>query len=206
MPKFTDMDGRDWSTTITLGTIKRLRENIGVNLLAIMDNNGELFVRLCEDTFFLVDVLFEIIQPQAKEVIVKEMEPVEVDLVPGAGQVVENVTREISRPYGPEDFANALGGDVLYQAHQSLLEGITDFFPNPQSRKALQLLIQKSKQAGDQIANHAMAVIKKTDVTKATERYLAKIEKEAAATTSQTEDSTEKENTDSASNSQEEPT
>lgn len=59
---FTDAAGREWSLVITIGTIRRVRELAGVDLMQIA--NGDLLQRLA-DPVLLADVLWAICKPQA---------------------------------------------------------------------------------------------------------------------------------------------
>jgi len=170
MATFKDQDGREWHVNVTVGTVKRLRESsLGVNLAGIMDNEAELFKRLCEDIFFLVDVLYEVVRPEAEAIRVTET----VSVVEASEDDPQRtVGREVTRLYGPEDFSRALGGNALYQAARALLDAITDFFPNAQTQKALRELIEKATKAGDAVANHLIQEIRAIDPKKVASEFL----------------------------------
>ncbi len=64
MKTFTDNVGRTWTVTINVGTIKRVKATLGVDLLeAITDNLTE---KLKNDICLFVDVLYVICQKEAE--------------------------------------------------------------------------------------------------------------------------------------------
>lgn len=63
MKTFTDCMGRTWTVTINVGTIKRVKTMLGINLLeAITDDLAE---KLKNDVCLLVDVLYVICKNEA---------------------------------------------------------------------------------------------------------------------------------------------
>ena len=63
MKTFTDCVGRTWTVTINVGTIKRVKTMLGINLLeAITDDLAE---KLKNDVCLLVDVLYVICKNEA---------------------------------------------------------------------------------------------------------------------------------------------
>lgn len=63
MKTFTDCMGRTWTVTINVGTIKRVKTMLGINLLeAITDDLAE---KLKNDVCMLVDVLYVICKNEA---------------------------------------------------------------------------------------------------------------------------------------------
>lgn len=103
MQKYIDCLGRVWVVTIDVATIKRVRSLTGVNLLEIVE--GELIERLSNDPVLLCDVLYAVLEPQAK---------------------TQNVSEEA--------FGQGLAGNAIADATTALLQGLIDFFPEPKSR------------------------------------------------------------------------
>ena len=62
---WTDSEGRRWSTAITVGTLKRVRDLVDVNLLDVFD--GVLLGRLADDPVLLANTLYAVCKPQADE-------------------------------------------------------------------------------------------------------------------------------------------
>ena len=65
MQSFKDSEGRDWIVTVTVATVKRVRQMCDVNLLELLE--GQLLQRLAADPVLLCDVLYAVCQPQASE-------------------------------------------------------------------------------------------------------------------------------------------
>lgn len=99
--QWTDMRGRVWSTELTVGTIARVRQLAGVNLLAILEDTRVLD-QLLDDPVAFASTLWAVSKPQAVE-----------------------------RGIDEEQFAELLVGEVTAQAVTALVEGILGFFQPP---------------------------------------------------------------------------
>ncbi len=123
MKKFTDTKNRDWTVSVTVGSVKRVKGSVAyedggklvpLDLMRVLD--GRLLERLAEDAELLCDTLYALCEPEAK-------------------------TRNIDAM----DFAEGLGGDVLDEASRALLAEIVDFFPGAR-RTVLRRLAAKTEQ------------------------------------------------------------
>ena len=94
---FKDTQGRSWSVTIDIGTAKRVRDVTGCDLL---DSTGAVLDALSADTIQLVDVLWVIVMPQARQIGISD-----------------------------EQFGASLNGDVIEQATEALVQEMLDFCP-----------------------------------------------------------------------------
>lgn len=65
MKIWTDNKGRQWRVSVTVATIKRVRDLTGIDLMGICD--GTLVAKLAGDPIALVDVLYAVVHPQAME-------------------------------------------------------------------------------------------------------------------------------------------
>lgn len=63
MHDFKDAIGRTWSITVTVDTVRRVRQLVSVDLLQVVKT--DLLERLANDPVLLVDVLFAACKPQA---------------------------------------------------------------------------------------------------------------------------------------------
>lgn len=63
--QWTDGDGRKWSVSITVGTIKRVQEMVDVNLVDVF--SGTLLNRLAEEPVLLANTLYAVCKTQADE-------------------------------------------------------------------------------------------------------------------------------------------
>ena len=65
MKVWHDTTGRTWATTINVGTIKRVKNLTGKNLLDLA--GGELATEVMSDPCLLCDILFALHQPEAEK-------------------------------------------------------------------------------------------------------------------------------------------
>jgi hypothetical protein len=61
--QFTDNAGRPWEVTVHVGSIKRVRSLLGVDLMDVVQ--GSLMGRLAADPVLLCDVLYALCKPEA---------------------------------------------------------------------------------------------------------------------------------------------
>ena len=99
MKVFTDNAGKTWSVCMTIDSVKRVRDLMGVNLVEPEAGEPPLLTRLGTDEILLCDVVFCLIKPQADACGVTD-----------------------------EDFGRALGGDAILAAQTALYEELIDFF------------------------------------------------------------------------------
>jgi hypothetical protein len=125
MATFKDSKGREWTLTITHGDAKRLAQGpLKLNLYAVQDNQGELYVKLMHDPFLFGDVLYQLLKPQADQ-----------------KQLTE------------EDFANALDGEASDAALEAFDEALVLFSRNPAIRSAMRRMIDKKKELTERTAS-----------------------------------------------------
>jgi len=99
MKTFTDSAGRTWTVSLTLDSVKRVRDLLGVNLLELDQGEPPLLTRLGTDVILLCDVTFAIVKPQADTAGVSDAE-----------------------------FGAALGGEVIMAAQKAFYEELVGFF------------------------------------------------------------------------------
>jgi hypothetical protein len=99
MKTFTDTAGRTWTLALTIDAAKRVKSLLDVNLLELEAGDPPLLTRLGTDVILLCDVIFALVKPQAD-----------------AAGVTD------------EQFAAALGGDVVLAAQTAFYEELVDFF------------------------------------------------------------------------------
>ena len=99
MKTFTDTAGRTWTLALTIDAVKRVKSLLDVNLLELEVGDPPLLTRLGTDVILLCDVIFALVKPQADAAGVSDQE-----------------------------FAAALGGDVVLAAQTAFYEELVDFF------------------------------------------------------------------------------
>jgi len=130
MPAFRDAKGRKWSIEIDVGTIKRVRDLTGFELLAIVEHDGAALDKLRDDVVLLVNVLYAICEPQAN----------------AYGPWWRRLLG-IGRGISDEEFGRGLRGDCIERAWELIIEGMARFFP--EGRRLL--LLAAAIQAGFRI-------------------------------------------------------
>lgn len=110
MASFKDNKGGEWPVVLTISDVKRVRDRLDVDLLALGDPDAapdkQLIARLMSDPVLLCDVIYCVCQPEAEV-----------------------------RGVSDEDFGRAMAGDAIDQATKALLEEIVNFTPSPRDRE-----------------------------------------------------------------------
>jgi ribosomal protein S7 len=135
MHVFTDATGRNWTITINVAALKKIKALTGVNLLELLDNNLEGLSALLSDVVKLVDILYVLCKDQADTLGISD-----------------------------EDFGRALGGDSLEQAVDAFLEEFVDFFPNRRAREALRKMLSKGKTITEKAMQQALEKIEQVNI------------------------------------------
>jgi hypothetical protein len=99
MKAFNDTKNRRWDLSLSINTVKRVRNLTDVDLLSILDK-PELLSDLASDPVRMVDVFYVIIKPQADALNVND-----------------------------EQFGESLDGEAIEKATECFLEALVDFFP-----------------------------------------------------------------------------
>lgn len=129
MATFKDCDGREWVVALSIDAVKRVRARCaGVDLLA--KNLPATLEIVLGDYVVLGDVLFTIVEPQAK----------------AAG-------------VSPESFGQALAGDAIEAATLAFLDALRAFTPNPRDRARVGQLVTTLLQAAESMRDRAEQVL-----------------------------------------------
>ena len=99
MKTFQDSAGRTWILSMTIDSVKRVRDLMQINLIEPEAGEPPLLTRLGSDDLLMLDVIYCLLKPQADELKVSDV-----------------------------DFARALGGDAVLAAINAFYEELTDFF------------------------------------------------------------------------------
>jgi hypothetical protein len=134
---FKDNEGRTWELRLDFGAAKRVRALVGVNLLSPMKEvepgGPPLLARLGEDDMVVVDVIYAIIKPQTDE-----------------------------RGITDEEWAAAMGGDAMLEAHDAFYREYVNFFRS-RNRPEVITAIQKHRATIDAAVSEATARMEKMD-------------------------------------------
>ena len=106
MKVFKDSNGQDWQIILNVLQMKRVRAALGIDLVNVitLDKDGavkvDLIDRIANDPCLLVDILWVIVEGQARAIGVTD-----------------------------EQFGSALVGDAIERATAAFLDELVDFFP-----------------------------------------------------------------------------
>ena len=146
MRSFIDSQDRTWILSVTVNTIRRVRDLVGVDLMTLITGDAkgqpEQLEKLAADPVLLVDTLYAIIKPQADEAGVSD-----------------------------QQFGESLDGDVLDCAITALLEATIDFFPKGR-QTALTKLLNQAKQVDQLLARKLTEQVESIDPTQIAEALL----------------------------------
>ena len=127
MRNFKDNRGRSWQIALNVYEMKRVRAILGVNLVNViaLGKDGKVQVdlidRIANDPCLLVDILWVLVEAEAKE------------------QGVSDV-----------DFGSSLSGAAIEEATKAFLDELVDFFPGAR-RLFLKKAVEVSRQFGEEM-------------------------------------------------------
>lgn len=112
MRVFKDTKGRVWDVTIDTNTAKRVRSMVNFDLFSVVEDESKTLLELRKDPVRMVDVLWAIVEPQAKNY----------------GPWWRKVLR---LPCGitDEEFGRSMREESLEQAWEQVFGALADFFP-----------------------------------------------------------------------------
>jgi hypothetical protein len=127
MKRFIDAAGRHWAVDINVTQIKRVRDLLKVDLFKLIDDGLRPLAELLSDPVGLVDVVYVLIQDQAK-----------------------------AQGVSDEDFGRAMAGDAIQAAAEAFTEELFDFFPETKDRLLLRKVLGKTREIAEVLAqeNH----------------------------------------------------
>lgn len=134
MKSFKDSEGREWAIRINIGTVRRVKDEIGVNLSEVADGDPPLMQKLQGDITLFCDVLRAILKPDADKAGIDEAA-----------------------------FWDRLGGDAIKSAYDAFWQELADFFLNL-GRRDMATAIQKQQAMIGVAVKLATARIEEIDV------------------------------------------
>lgn len=105
---FNDRAGRTWSMEVTFGTVLRVKQRTGVELLTLIENNAKRWRELANDVERLWATITAVLAPQLEQ---------------------QGVTEE--------ELAESMGDDEMMECGFALYAGLGNYFPE-QDRAAMQ--------------------------------------------------------------------
>lgn len=124
MAVFKDLKGRPWSIVIDLGSLARVKRDVGIDLLTVHDNTSHAWTEMTQNTDKLLDSLVALLTPH----------------LAAAGVSVD-------------DFASALHEQQVNDAVHAILEGVIDFYPpekRAQMKRCLEVVTSAARKVNEQ--------------------------------------------------------
>jgi hypothetical protein len=115
MKTFKDSKNVSWDISITVGTIKRIKDITGIDVFEESAKQKNIFITVSEDPILLCNILYAICKPQADE-----------------------------RKITDEQFGESMGGDAIEVATNCFIEELIDFFPSAK-RPAFRKMMAKAE-------------------------------------------------------------
>lgn len=113
MHKFQCNNNLDWGVVISVGSIKKCRKLLGIDLQAALSDGLSGLATILSDPVTLADVLFVLVKEQAD-----------------------------ARGISDEQFGSALAGDCIITARNCFLDALIDYTPSQQVRDGLRRAIK----------------------------------------------------------------
>lgn len=133
MGSFKTTDGAAWTVAVNVGTVKRVREATGIELLSIV-SDGSTIASLFADCVKLAEVVAAVIAPELK----------------AAGKTVD-------------DFLSVIDGSVMEVATEALLREVANFSREPQRTLLLRAIDKVMAEAAKNEAVGAAAALEALD-------------------------------------------
>lgn len=144
---FKDGKGEEWSLNITVNTIRRVKEALGIDLMSIVDEvdaeGNSILHKLHNDIELLINTVYMVCKPQAD-----------------------------AKGISDVDFGELMAtGDILEEATTALIEGMVLFFP-PRRRSVLQAMRKKYMEMEEKAATRIESEMNNIDLDKMMEQAL----------------------------------
>jgi hypothetical protein len=141
---FKDTEGIEWSFSITVAAIKRVKGLLGVDLYGLVEGGFERFGKFISSPVELIDVVYVLCKPQAD---------------------ARNIT--------DEQFGERMAGDAILQARDAFVGEYIDFFPDPGTRAGLKAAMKKTREVAERLMRRGQAVIEAIDPEREANKLIA---------------------------------
>lgn len=150
MPQFTDLKGQVWNIAIEIADVKRLRNRMDLDVLAITGDHREEVITRLSDPITMFDVLYVTLEPQAERLGITD-----------------------------EEFGRRVGMDLIEKASELWWEALVNFSP-PTRREALRTIVNAGRRVGQAMDRKMTNIIKSgefaREIEAAADQVIARIE------------------------------
>ena len=143
MKSFRDREGREWTPAVTVGSIKRVRAALEIDLMQPQAGVPPLVARLHVDPVLLIDTIYLLCKPEAD-----------------------------ARSLTDEEFGRAVGdGETAWQAYEAFAGNLVDFFRQLHRGELAQVMETYRRMAQEEIAKKLATVQRaEEEITKTLEQ------------------------------------
>lgn len=134
MHSFTDAENRKWRICINVAALKKCRNLLEEDLMALVDDGFESLNAFLNNPIRLVDVIYVLCQDQAEKASVSD-----------------------------EDFGRAMAGGAIKDAATAFVEELADFFPDPRVGAGLKKLMRAGELMATRLMEHAQKELDELD-------------------------------------------
>lgn len=127
MQSFTDSKGHLWRLSVNAWTVKQVKDRTQILLTTMVEEKCQLVAELYRDPILLADILWVLVEDQAKQ------DGVEI-----------------------RQFVEALEGDSVGAARKALFEATFDFFDDQENRDGARAVLQKILGIAEKVREGAM--------------------------------------------------
>ena len=142
MSSFKDTAGRDWQIAVNVGTLRRIKKHLDVDLMGLVVKGNGLIDRMAVDAVLICDLLFVVVMEQAETLGITD-----------------------------EQFGASQDGDTLVAGLECLIEGVVNFSHSTKRKVLRHIKEQVNKQTprvekavNDAIASGKIASIVEAEI------------------------------------------
>ncbi len=136
-----DLKGREWKLSITVGSVKRVDSELNLNIYKVADK--DFLKTIIEDPIKFIDMLFVLVEDQAKELDVDDIE-----------------------------FGKSFDGDAIAKSVNLFLEELVNFFP-PSKRESLKKALAMTMEMTEKTGREMLKKLDEFDIDKEIDTVMA---------------------------------
>lgn len=151
MAKYSDERGREWSIELDVAMIELIRNQTGIDLLALVD--GKLAEVLYADLSATASAIYLASKPAGR------VGRFRAWLVDAFCAVMPQRTANAIQRAIARRFKSSMSGDAFERASDALLESLIDFFPNARRRQILRATWNTTRELNESASCSILSVL-----------------------------------------------
>lgn len=143
MQTFEDDKGREWTVDVNPWTLGRVKDNTGVLLTALVEDDNAVLRILYNDPVMVGDILWRLCEDQAED-----------------------------RGVSLKDFSYSIAGDAFGKARDAVVEATVDFFGSQEQRDRVRKVINLTLEVDQEVKKLAETELAETDTKELARKYI----------------------------------